>query len=90
MVGWWSGLAQAPSPPVIPWVDGTLLFVTMTVAGIVAAIWVYFDARAHGIDNPALMAAVIAFLFLLYAFPGIAALVVYLLLRKRAADADRE
>ena len=76
-------LSKAPSPPVIPWVDGTLLFITVTTAGIIAAIWVFFDARARGIDNPALWATIIAFLFLLYALPGLAALLIYIIMRTR-------
>ncbi len=79
-------LAKAPDPPAIPWVDGTYLFITVTLLGIVAATWVYLDARSRGIDNPALWAVVVAFLFLLYAVPGTAALVIYVLLRDRRGD----
>lgn len=78
----------SPEPPAIPWVDGNLLFISVTIAGIVAAIWVYYDARARGVDNPYLWAAVIAFLFLLYALPGIVALVIYILVRGDTSGRD--
>lgn len=75
----------SPEPPALPWVDGSLLLISVTIAGIVAATWVYYDARTRGIDNPVLWAAVIAFLFLLYAVPGIVALVIYILMRGEKA-----
>lgn len=78
---WFGVLAKAPA---FPLVDGTLLFIVVTVGGILAAVWVYFDARAREIDNPVLWAAVVAFLFLLYAVPGLIALIVYLFLRSES------
>lgn len=67
-------------------VSGDTLFVVVTVAGIVAAAGVYVDARRRGREHAAIWAAVVGFLFLLYAVPGVAALVIYVMLRGEGPD----
>lgn len=71
----------------LEFISGVELFAIVTVAGILAAAGVYIDGRRRGLENPAIWAATVGFLFLLYAVPGVAALVVYLLLR--GEDPDR-
>lgn len=67
-------------------ISGPQFFAIVTFVGLVAAIWVYVDARRQGISNPAIWAVAIAFLFFLYAFPGIIALIVYLFVRSSDPD----
>ena len=62
-------------------VGGELLFVSVTLSGIAAALFIYWDARKQGATYPGLMAICVGFLFLLYFVPGVAALVLYLILR---------
>ena len=63
-------------------VGGMEIFVVTTVLGVLAAVWVYRDASRHRVRHPILWAISIAFLFFFYALPGVAALIVYLLLRR--------
>lgn len=76
-------------PPAIPWVDGQLLFLAVTLSAIVAGGWVFYDAHSRDIENPAMWAIVVAFLFLLYAFPGVLALGYYLYLRGTVEQAEQ-
>ncbi len=66
--------------------SGIEVFAIVTVAGILAAVGVYLDGRRRGLENPAIWAGTVGFLFLLYAVPGLAALVIYLLLRRENPD----
>lgn len=71
-------------------VGGTELFVLVTTIGILAAVGVYVDGRRHGVSNAALWAASVGFLFLFYALPGFAALIVYFAIRGSRTDGDAE
>lgn len=70
-------------------ITGPQLFAIVTIAGIIAAVGVYVDARRRQVRNPGVWAAAVGFLFLLYAVPGIAALIVYLGVRGSSRDEDR-
>lgn len=63
------------------WFDGTVLFSIISLMAILSMVWVYRDASRRGIKNAGIWAISIGFLFIFYAAPGIAALVIYLLLR---------
>lgn len=68
-----------PSAP--EFVGGLELFFLVTTVGVISAIWVYRDARRRGVPHAMLWAACVGFLFLFYALPGVAALIVYVGLR---------
>lgn len=71
-----------------PPVWGTELFVAVTLSGILAAIWVYRDARRRNAESPGLWAAGVGFLFLFYVVGGIAALGIYIAMRNQLGDTD--
>ena len=69
--------------PAIPVpIGGLELFLLFTVGGVLAGIWVFIDARRRGADHPALWAISVGFLFLFYFVVGLAALVVYVVMRE--------
>lgn len=71
-------------------VSGNQLFLVITVLAFIAASWVYWDAKRRDVPSPGIWAAAIAFLFLFYVIPGIAALVVYAVMRGEVTqDSDR-
>ena len=82
--------ASMPTEGLLDPAAGTGLFVVVTIAGLLAAAWVYRDASRRGISNPGIWAVAIGFLFLLYALPGLAALVVYVMIRSTLSDPDRD
>ena len=70
-------------PPAVPIpISGLQLFLLFTISGIIAGIWVYFDARRRAMSQPAIWATAVAFLFLFYFVVGLVALMVYLSMRK--------
>lgn len=71
-------------------VGGTELFVLVTTIGVLAAVGVYVDARRQEVGNAALWAASVGFLFLFYALPGFAALIVYFAIRGSRTDGDAD
>ena len=82
-----------PIPDLPAWFDGTALFSMISLMAILSMVWVYRDASGRGIKNAGIWAVSIGFLFIFYAAPGIAALVIYLLLRstlERGAEETRD
>lgn len=74
----------------LEFITGGQLFVVVTVAAVIAGIWVYWDARRRGVRNPGIWAAAVAFLFLFYVLPGVGALIVYVVMRgSEPEDGDR-
>lgn len=73
----------------LEFITGPQLFAIVTIFGLIVAIGVYWDARRRDIQNPGIWAATVGFLFLLYAIPGLAALVVYLVMRGQRSAEDR-
>lgn len=67
---------------------GQTIFIGVTIAGVLAGLWVYYDASSRSIDNPVLWATVVLFLFIFYAVPGIVALIAYLVLRPPRDDTE--
>ena len=75
-----------PSSLLPPWFDGTILFALVSLGAILTLWWVYHDASSRNINNPGIWAVGIAFLFMFYALPGIAALIIYVMLRTTLED----
>ena len=70
------------SPVTVDAATGTVIFAVVSVLAVLAMVAVYLDASRRNVAHPLLLSVSIGFLFVFYALPGVAACIVYLLLRE--------
>lgn len=73
------------SPVTVDAATGVAIFAVVSTLAVIAMIGVYLDASRRDVKHAGLLSVVIGFLFLLYAFPGLAACFIYLLMRDELA-----
>lgn len=73
------------SPVTVDPTTGVAIFVGVSILAVIAMVAIYIDASRRDVNHAGLLSVVIGFLFLLYALPGIAACVMYLLMRDELA-----